>query len=183
MILSFALLTLLQLQFAAPPKPPPLAIDSAIVVLQGVVDAAGRLTTVQVLHGGMPYVAPSLGTIGHWSFGEQTGMGERVGVTFLYRGRSLIANTPFRINFQQPGLPTVVVDPGYPVNSVAEGVVILETHVGRSGRVERIDVVRPEPSLTEAAIQAVRQWLFVPVEDPLGSTHIAVISFLRPALE
>ena len=64
MILSFALLTLLQLQFAAPPKPPPLAIDNAIVVLQGVVDAAGRLTTVQVLLEGCPTLALPLARSG-----------------------------------------------------------------------------------------------------------------------
>jgi TonB family protein len=177
----FALLNLFQLQLAAPPKPPPLAIDNAIVVLQGVVDAAGRLTAAHVMQGGAHYVAPSLDSVRLWSFGQRTEIGEKVGITFLYRGQMLLGAPPFRLNSLQPGLPTVIVDPGYPVHSVAEGVVILEVHVGSSGRAERIDVVRPEPSLTDTAIQAVRQWAFVPVEDPLGATHIVVISFLRPA--
>jgi protein TonB len=43
-----------------------------------------------------------------------------------------------------------------------EGVVILEAIIGADGRVQEVRVLRSKPLLDQAAIDAVRQWLFTP---------------------
>ena len=44
-----------------------------------------------------------------------------------------------------------------------QGVVILEATVGRNGRVEGVEVLRSVPVLDQAAIDAVRQWVYAPL--------------------
>jgi TonB family protein len=82
-----------------------------------------------------------------------------------------------------PALPREVVDPGYPVNSVAQGVVILAAHLDAEGQVTSIDTITGIGSLTEPAIQAVQQWKFTPARlsgKPAPATAYVVISFVRP---
>lgn len=54
------------------------------------------------------------------------------------------------------------VGPVYPVNSIAQGTVVLEVTIGSSGRVEQVRVIRDIPSLTSEAVKAVRGWSFRP---------------------
>lgn len=63
--------------------------------------------------------------------------------------------------------PTKIVDvrPLYPPDALAagiEGVVILETKVAVDGTVEEARVIKSIPALDQAAIDAVKQWRFVP---------------------
>jgi len=85
----------------------------------------------------------------------------------------------FSVQTKCCALPTHIVDPGYPVNSIGEGSVILQVGVNARGSVERVRVVRPEPSLTEAAVNAVRNWKFA-TDRP--ASVVVVISFQRPVL-
>ena len=58
------------------------------------------------------------------------------------------------------------VEPEYPplaVRARVQGVVILEAHVDRQGRVEDVRVLRSIPLLDNAAIAAVRQWRYSPL--------------------
>ena len=57
------------------------------------------------------------------------------------------------------------VDPVYPLiaqKSGIDGVVILEAVLGEDGRVRSLRVLRSKPLLDEAAMDAVRQWVFTP---------------------
>lgn len=57
------------------------------------------------------------------------------------------------------------VAPIYPViaqQARVEGVVIIEATIGTDGRVEQARVLRSKPLLDEAALAAVRQWVFTP---------------------
>jgi len=54
------------------------------------------------------------------------------------------------------------VGPVYPVNSIAQGTVVLEVTIGPSGRVEQVRVIRDIPSLTSESVKAVRGWSFRP---------------------
>ena len=74
---------------------------------------------------------------------------------------------PVRIggHIQTPALVKRV-PPVYPpiaVNAKVHGVVILEATVGRDGRVEDVEVLRSMPLLDQAAIDAVRQWVYAPL--------------------
>jgi len=64
------------------------------------------------------------------------------------------------------------VTPAYPPeakNARLEGVVLLEAVVGRDGRVKDVKVARGEPmGLSEAAIDAVKQWEFEPARNAKG---------------
>jgi outer membrane biosynthesis protein TonB len=88
-----------------------------------------------------------------------------------------------RIASTRPASPRLVYDAPYPVNSVAEGVVILELKILADGAIEQINTVRDIPPLTRAARTAVAAWKFSPaVRDgrPVEGTSIVAISFLRP---
>lgn len=57
------------------------------------------------------------------------------------------------------------VPPVYPViaqQARVEGVVIIEAIIGVDGRVRQARVLRSKPLLDEAALEAVRQWIFTP---------------------
>jgi periplasmic protein TonB len=61
----------------------------------------------------------------------------------------------------------VNVAPLYPAiaqSSRVQGKVVLEALIGVDGHVDRIRVLEPAPLLTDAAITAVRQWVFTPTK-------------------
>jgi protein TonB len=65
--------------------------------------------------------------------------------------------------------PTLLhrVNPEYPqiaINAKVEGVVILEATVGADGGVNHVRVLRSSPLLDNAAIEAVRQWRYSPLQ-------------------
>ena len=74
--------------------------------------------------------------------------------------------------------PTKVRDvrPVYPAEAQAaqiQGVVIIEATIEVDGRVHEARVLRSVPALDDAALDAVRQWEFVPTE--VGGVHVPVI--------
>ena len=73
----------------------------------------------------------------------------------------------------------------YPINSVAEGTVVLEVGVASDGSVGDIRIVRDVPSLTTEAMKAVRKWKFSPATldgRATRSTVIVAFAFSRPVL-
>lgn len=57
------------------------------------------------------------------------------------------------------------VSPRYPTIAQAsrvQGVVILEAVIGEDGTVQHVRVLRSQPLLQDAAVEAVRQWRFTP---------------------
>lgn len=86
--------------------------------------------------------------------------------------------------------PKVVnrVNPAYPEEAKAaraEGVVVLRTLIGMDGGVDDVEIVQGQPhGLSEAAIQAVRQWRFEPAlleGKPVKVVFMLTINFLLPA--
>jgi len=58
------------------------------------------------------------------------------------------------------------VKPEYPPDAKANGIqgqVLLEADINREGRVERVSVISGPPALTQAAIDAVKQWVYRPI--------------------
>jgi protein TonB len=59
------------------------------------------------------------------------------------------------------------VSPDYPqiaINAKVEGVVILEATVGTDGAVRHVRVLRSSPLLDKAAVDAVKQWRYSPLQ-------------------
>ena len=184
-----------QLQIASPPIAPVQTVSTGIVILDGTVNRDGRLINVRVLQGTNPFIQPSLQAIREWMFGpaEALRQEERISVTFIYRARGILAQAPHEfvlggaapLEGDRPPAPTTIVDPGYPVNSVGQGSVIVQARVSAQGTVERTTVVRPEPSLTDAAVDAVKRWKFAPASrggEARPGLAIAVVSFQAPVL-
>ena len=65
--------------------------------------------------------------------------------------------------------PTLLyrVNPDYPLIAIGakkEGIVILEATVNTEGRVTDVRVLRSEPLLDKAAVDAVKQWRYSPLQ-------------------
>jgi len=68
-------------------------------------------------------------------------------------------------SFFQPAILISRVPPIYPANAKAkgiEGVVVVHVLVDKEGRVKRADVEQGDPLLTQAAVDAVKQWRYKP---------------------
>jgi protein TonB len=63
---------------------------------------------------------------------------------------------PRRVKSVAPVYPVLAVD------SRTEGIVILECQIDTRGRVESVAVIRGNPLLNDAAVEAVRQWVYTP---------------------
>src|SRR5262245_28814727 len=186
---ALALIALLQLQTSAPLPIPRLISRTVIVMVDGVVNDTHQFTPVRLIQGLDPFVQPSVGTAQQWTFGPETQVGERVGAVFFYRNQNLLPDSPMEFSADccddRAASPLRVFDPGYPVNSVGEGTVVMNLRIDAAGRVENVLVVRPEPSLTETAVRAVRQWAFAPAirgGRVVPSSVVVAIVFQRPVL-
>jgi outer membrane biosynthesis protein TonB len=162
-----------------------------LVVLGAEPDAQGDVQNLSVLAGTDPFLEASLAAVKQWKFSAADRSQKRaaVSITLLYRARQVYSPVgavefpEWPLQDERPPLPRVVLDPEYPVRSIAEGVVILQLEISAAGIIERMDTVRDVPSLTEAARRTVENWTFSPAltgGKPAAGTAIVVISFLRP---
>jgi outer membrane biosynthesis protein TonB len=73
--------------------------------------------------------------------------------------------------------------PRYPIQSVAQGTVVLELTVSAVGKIEAIKTVRDIASLTPEALDAMKGWKFdhaVFNAKPVPSTVVVAFLFRRP---
>jgi protein TonB len=86
-------------------------------------------------------------------------------------------------DYDQPARVIRVVKPTYPSEAFTariQGVVVVEFVIDVTGRVVEARILQSVPILDQAALQAVRQWLFVPAQQrgrPVASLAIAPIEF------
>lgn len=84
----------------------------------------------------------------------------------------------------QPAETLSVTDITYPIASVAYGTVVLDVLITESGKIQRVEVRRDIPSLTEPAVSAVKEWEFSPAtfEDKALTARMPVaVTFCPPA--
>jgi len=183
--------TPVRLIFAVPPVPPLNSPSTSVVVLNVTINSAGDPQQVATVAGASPFFEASLDAVKEWKFSaaDDSDIEHLVNVTFLYRPRQIfnsgsgiqLPESPVAGN--RPASPTFISDVAYPVDSIAEGVVILELMISPYGVIEQINTVRDVPSLTVAARRAVAAWKFSPaISDgsPVPGISIVAISFLRP---
>lgn len=80
----------------------------------------------------------------------------------------------------QAAQASATAEPQYPNNSIAQGTVVLELTIGAEGTLEKVEVQRPLPSLTEECERAVRKWDFRAATldgKPVRSTMIVSFTF------
>ena len=183
-----------RLSIAPPPRQPIQTTETGLVVLEVSIDATGEPSRIGQSQGMPPFVEPSIEAVRNWRFQalKKGEMAAPATAVMLFRARTVLPDRPYALEMPPgsptadgPPQPTKIVDPGYPAQSVAEGVVILQMEIDASGRVHRTDIVTDVPSLTRAAAHAASQWKFKPAlhgGKPVAGTVIAAISFLRPVL-
>ena len=181
-----------QLRLAVPPIPPLNTPFGGVVVLNVAIDSAGTVRNISTVAGTSPFLKPSVDSVRRWKVTSVDSSKKFVvSAVFLYRPRQIFSSGPGTYLPQvppasnQPPLPEFISDAPYPVNSIAEGVVILELKIGANGQIEQIRTVHDVPSLTDAARQAVAAWKFSSARTggkAVEGISIAVISFLRPVI-
>lgn len=178
---------LAHLSIAPVPREIKATVETGVVVVSGQIGTDGRLDSVQLSQGPAVFVQPSLDVVRQWEF-ERADSGKTplpITAVFLYRAQTDLPDRADRITLASPELgeiagsprPVTIVNPEYPLDSVAEGTVTLQLAVDNAGRVVDVDLVNNIPTLTQAAIDAALQWKFV----PKAGIAVAVINFRRPS--
>ena len=84
------------------------------------------------------------------------------------------ANAPVKTRDVRPIFAPMVIASGY------KGEVVLEANVDARGKVAQVRVIKSQPMLTQAAIDAVRQWEFDPKTVAAGGAVVTVTATFTP---
>ena len=148
----------------------------AVVMGQLAIDINGRVFQAEVISGHPLFNDATLAAVKQWVYEPYTmnGKAQAVAITFavsfsLDGETGSIQKKPDAIDrVEGPQRPRKVKDvkPVYPSKALdkkIEGVVVLECVADETGKVIDLRMVKsPDPILTEAAIQAVKQWVYEP---------------------
>lgn len=159
---------------------PPDSVASGIVVVAVGLNGAGKIKETDTLQDIPSLTAPVLVAINNnWTFKPATLNGQGVDSTivvsivfnpFDYRlggaeapalGQAVKVLSPDANGF----LPPMVIAASWaqvPMNSVAQGAVILDARINSAGRVTHAVLVYRIPSLTTTSIKAAKKWTFKP---------------------
>lgn len=181
----------LQVQRTAPPVHPVNTVVAGLTVVDVAVDAATHSLRTRVLQGEMPFVESALNALKRWTFTVPAGVADaRTSATFLFRPPAIypvkVLDKPVRpwtTAEDAPALPRKVLDPGYPVTSVAQGAVILRVGINTDGLVAKVETISGNAGLIQQSRGAVDHWEFSPARvsgKAVPSTVFVVISFVRP---
>ncbi len=176
---------------------PPQALFGGALLLDALVDADGKLSDVQVLNGDPPFLDVALDAVRTWSFEaaklDGRSVAGHIGIVFQFPQSFLPAVTSRERNYKEPladaadrgALPVATIEPDYPVNSIAEGSVVLYGLVDPDGQLTSTSVVRNVDSLSATTDAAVHHWKFVSGKQAgakAESAVIVVVTFRRPTL-
>ncbi len=179
-----------------PPPYPPLALFGGEVVIDALVDTSGKLPDIKVVHADSPFLEQAQSAVRTWSFRparlDDQEIDIRIGILFEFAEPYLPSPKPPTHTYPEPPdsddrapLPVYTVEPEYPVNSIAEGSVLVLGIVDAQGQLTSTKVIRDIETLTQATIAAMYQWRFVPARKEGKDTESAVIvsaTFRRPSL-
>mgnify|MGYP003353047962 CR=1 FL=1 len=181
----------LRVDRAVAPAHPVMTMAAGVVVVQVDMDRKSEGTGFRVLEGQPPFLNSAMNALGQWEFslspGASSGM---TSVTILFRPPSLFS-VPIKLKAKWPevlgtsrsALPSEIVDPGYPMTSVAQGAVVLAVEIDADGNVGAMETLRGIDALTEQARDAVKYWKFSPatVQNVSRPSKVSVvISFVAP---
>lgn len=180
------------------PNLPPQALGGGEVVLELMVDGAGRVTGVDVIRSTPPYTDLIAGSALSWRFepARRVVKEDRVAES----GRVLVAayiRPPALYAAPAPGAPAdirgsaskvlpqpqMLTAPAYPPNAVGSGLVLVEIEMTGRGALRGYRVVSPASGFDDAALDAVRVWRFSAPLSPETPEQIfvyALVGFREP---
>ncbi len=144
------------------------------VVVEADVDVAGVVTGTRIVRGLSPELdAAAAAALGTWRF-EPARRGDvaiassyRVGIRFALRDAETEPPAPLEVGGEvEPPRRLTAPLPAYPDAAWAQGVtgdVLVRAVIDENGDVAEVEVVKGLPyGMTEAAVEAIRRWKFVP---------------------
>jgi Gram-negative bacterial TonB protein C-terminal len=174
------------------------SIASGVVSLGVVVSETGQVAEVHMVRGVSGLAAGAINAVNTWTFspGKLDGVAvpSVISVQVIFNPGTLQSqNLPLpELTLTAPPLPLGDEPPQmaqafyavYPANSVATGTVVLDLLINKFSQVKQVTPIRAVPSLTEAAIAAVKTWTVNPAtmnEKKLSSNLIAAFVFRSPS--
>jgi TonB family protein len=168
------------------------------VTLDVSVDASGAVQNLTVVRDLPPLTGAAQGAVKGWQYAHATLAGKGVPGTV----RVIVAFNPF--NPSGVGLPGEPLQPAsagaggdfqpaglqkanyaiFPPNAVAGATVVLKLHVGKSGKERDLSVVQGTGVFSDAAVAAVKTWVFSPAmyQGKAVGSEVAV-AFVFPSAE
>lgn len=172
------------------PAFPPNAVGGGTVV--ATLDISnGSVTRVNVITGAEPFAGSARTALAAWQFPPSPDSEHvTVVVDFAQPGMYAVGSTKRRITApleEASGpYPRVVLDPRYPPNGAGQGSVVLAVELDAGGVIGKVGVVKDLGAFTQAGLQAVQQWRFLPARDSSGNKRpsrvYAVLVFRAPIL-
>jgi hypothetical protein len=173
-------------------------IASGLVSLAVNVSAGGQVENEQVVRGISSLTGVAMNAVGTWTFSpgklDGASVPSTINVQVIFNPGTLQdQNLPLpEATLVAPALPDGYVPPQmaqvsyavYPANSVATGTVVLSLVINRFSFVKEVTPIRSVPSLTEAAIAAVKNWTVNPAtlnEKKLKANVIVAFVFRSPS--
>lgn len=153
------------------PEYPPNAVSGGTVVAELRL-ASGSVEAVRILSGAEPFLGASREALRAWRLGPEANGPEIVVVHFRQPDMYYLGSPgeEVRCADSEGSLPrpAYVVGPAYPAQGAGQGSVILKTEISEDGTVAGVRVIQGLGALTDASIEAVRQWKFAPAVDADG---------------
>jgi TonB family protein len=161
-----------RLKFVAPEYPPEAVVQGlrGIVILELVIDAQGKVASVDVVRSVPPFDEPAVKAVRQWEYevtrveGKPVPVRLTVPITFALRLPELT---------REPGIPELLrgVSPAFPAGVGAQSAVVkAELTLDGEGNVVEAHITSGDSPWAEAVIQAVRTWRFA---SPEGDGQLA----------
>ena len=136
-----------------------------MIILEATTDIYGRVVKTKILRSIPALDQAAIEAVEQWVYEPMLVNGEPRGIIFTVTCRFKL-DDPVRIlgDLTPPRLIKKV-EAAYPEDAKKagiEGVVILEVTTDKNGRVTKTGILRSIPALDQAAIDAVKQWVYEP---------------------
>lgn len=155
------------------PNYPPYAYKGGVVVavLQR---ANGLVKDISILYGEEPFLSSSITALKSWRFDTEEKSPIQVVVQFRHPELDFPATNKQTIPMREPpvGLPYPrrIIQPTYPLFAEGGGSVIIRARISERGSVSETKVIHPLGILTDTALDALKQWKFLPARNRNGET-------------
>lgn len=185
-----------RLEAGSPPPLPVLTVGGGQVFVEVWISASGEVTRLDTLRATPRYTEAVDQAVRRWRFRPATVTARR-GDGVPERPRPVASKVLVAGQFRAPTLntptlgepprdvvppsadvpfPAATVEPPYPPQAQASGVVLIEALVGASGQVTEAAVIRSAPPFDAAALAAARQWRFRPAR--VAGRAVATYAYL-----
>ncbi len=136
-----------------------------IVIVEATTDIYGRVIDTKVLQSIPELDQAAIDAVKQWIYEPMVIDGEPRGIIFTVTCTFKLDEPIRAVGDIKPPKPIKMVKPAYPEEAKKagiEGVVILEVTTDKTGRVVKTKVLRSIPELDQAAMDAVKQWVYEP---------------------